>query len=121
MTTSNITNSTPPLLPVKSDYNNGNNNQPAVAGTSAGSPQSGTSNGPGDVKAAAVQANSLLQASNRSLEFQVDDSTKEVVVKIVDNQTGQTLKQIPTQDMLDFIKRMQQLESKKGNLTQEQA
>ncbi|MFA6051973.1 MAG: flagellar protein FlaG [Methylobacter sp.] len=73
------------------------------------------------LKSAAVAGNSILQAVNRNLEFQVDDSTKKVVVKIVDNQSGETVRQIPSEDMMTFIKKMQELDGKTGSVIQDRA
>lgn len=74
------------------------------------------------VKKAAEKGNKFLQATNQSLQFKVDDSTKEVVVKIVDNETGDLVRQIPSEEMLSFIKRMQELDSKhKGAVIQDRA
>jgi flagellar protein FlaG len=73
------------------------------------------------VKTAAATGNSIMQATNRNLEFQVDDSTKKVVVKIVDSQSGKVLRQIPSEDMLAFIDKMQKLEGDKGSVLQDRA
>lgn len=73
------------------------------------------------LKSAAVAGNSILQTVNRNLEFQVDDSTKKVVVKIVDNQSGETVRQIPSEDMMTFIKKMQELDGKTGSVIQDRA
>jgi len=73
------------------------------------------------VKSAAAQGNSILQATNRNLEFQVDESTKKVVVKIVDSKSGDVVRQIPSEDMLAFIKRMQDLEGQQGTMLQDRA
>ncbi|MGZ4953844.1 MAG: flagellar protein FlaG [Methylobacter sp.] len=73
------------------------------------------------LKSAAVVGNSIFQATNRNLEFKVDESTKKVVVKIVDNQSGETVIQIPSEDMLAFIKKMQQLDGEKGSVIQHRA
>lgn len=73
------------------------------------------------LKSAAVAGNSILQTVNRNLEFQVDDSTKKVVVKIVDNQSGETVRQIPSEDMMAFIKKMQELDGKTGSVIQDRA
>ncbi len=72
-------------------------------------------------KTAAETGNSIMQASNRNLEFKVDDSTKKVVVKIVDTQSGKVLRQIPSEDMLAFIDKMQKLEGDKGTVLQDRA
>lgn len=75
-----------------------------------------------EVKKAAEKGNKFLQATNQSLQFTVDDSTKEIVVKIVDNDTGELVRQIPSEEMLSFIKRMQELDSKqKGAVIQDRA
>jgi len=73
------------------------------------------------VKSAAAKGNSILQATNRNLEFQVDDSTKKVVVKIVDSKNGDVVRQIPSEEMLVFIKRMQELEGSQGTMLQDRA
>ncbi len=74
-----------------------------------------------NVKAAAVKGNTLLQAANKNLQFQVDEATKQVVVKIVDSKTGEVVRQIPTVEMLDFIRAMKELEGNTGRLYQAKA
>lgn len=76
---------------------------------------------PDVVKNAAAQGNSLLQSVRRNLQFQVDDSTKELVVKIVDSESGKTVRQIPSEEMLDFVKRMQELDGQQGSVLQDRA
>ncbi len=73
------------------------------------------------VKAVATTGNAMLQAANRSLSFQIDDTTKQVVVKIVDSKTGELVRQIPTVEMLDFMRRMKELEGNSGSLLQTKA
>ncbi len=69
-----------------------------------------------NVKAAVVVGNALLQSANHNLQFQIDDATKQVVIKIVDNKTGELVRQIPTVEMLDFIRHMKELEGKPGSI-----
>ncbi len=73
------------------------------------------------VKAAAVAGNTILQASNKNLQFQVDEATKQVVVKVVDSKTGEVVRQIPTVEMLDFIRAMKEQETNSGKLYQAKA
>jgi flagellar protein FlaG len=73
------------------------------------------------VKKAADQGNSLLQFVQRNLQFKVDDSTKELVVKIVDSQSGDVVRQIPSEEMLSFIRRMQELDGQQGSVLQDRA
>ena len=74
-----------------------------------------------EVKSAAKEVNSMLQAVNRNLEFKVDDSTNKLVVKIVDSKSGEVVRQIPSEDVLVFMKRMQELEGNQGSVLQDRA
>jgi len=98
--------------PAANGVNNGQN--PKNPATSAEVPLS-------TVKTAAATGNSILQATNRNLQFQVDESSKRVVVKIVDSQNGKVLRQIPSEDMLAFIDKMQKLDGDKGSVLQDRA
>jgi flagellar protein FlaG len=73
------------------------------------------------VKAAAAVGDSVLRAINKDLQFQVDDATKQVVVKIIDSKTGKVIRQIPTVEMLDFIRVMKEQEANTGKLYQAKA
>jgi len=73
------------------------------------------------VKKAIDQGNTLLQAVKRNLQFKVDDATREMVVKIVDSNSGEVVKQIPSEEMLAFVKRMQELEGQQGSVIQDRA
>jgi|LakWasMet43_HOW7_FD_contig_123_3160_length_3820_multi_9_in_0_out_0_2 flagellar protein FlaG len=73
------------------------------------------------VKKAAEQGNSILQATQRNLQIKVDDATKETVVKIVDSESGELVRQIPSEDMLAFIRRMQELQGEQGSVIQDRA
>lgn len=49
------------------------------------------------------KANKALQAkAPNELAFSVDKGTGEYVVKMIDQQTGKTIRQIPSQEMLDI-------------------
>ncbi|ODT84324.1 MAG: hypothetical protein ABS69_03680 [Nitrosomonadales bacterium SCN 54-20] len=45
-----------------------------------------------------------------SLEFSVDDETNRIIVKVVDNETRELVKQIPMEEMLALAKAMNQLQ-----------
>lgn len=73
------------------------------------------------VKNATDTANPYLQAVNRNLEFKVDSSTKEVVVKVVDSANGKVVRQIPSEEILSFIKRLKELDGQNGSILQDRA
>jgi flagellar protein FlaG len=73
------------------------------------------------VKEAVNSGNTMLQSASSSLSFEIDSATKQVVVKIVDRNTGELVRQIPTVEILDFMRRMKELEGNSGSLIQAKA
>jgi flagellar protein FlaG len=81
----------------------------AVAGASkgeAGMKSTGVEPAPAALPSAAalkdaVQAGTkALQQFNQSLEFQIDEKSKQSVVRVVDTQTKEVIRQIPTPEFL---------------------
>lgn len=59
----------------------------------------------------AVEAiNKTIQAASQNLEFSVDKDMSVVVVKVVDQQTKQVLRQIPTEEALEIAKSLDKLQ-----------
>jgi len=74
-----------------------------------------------ELKALVHEGNTLFQKAGSNLQFQIDDATKQVVVKVVDSKTGEVVRQIPTVEMLDFIRAMKEQEGNMGKLFQTKA
>ncbi|MBP0048545.1 flagellar protein FlaG [Marinobacterium sp. AK62] len=51
---------------------------------------------------AVEKMNELMQSGRRSLNFSVDDSTEKVVIKVMDLETDEVVRQIPTEETLKF-------------------
>lgn len=62
------------------------------------------------VTKAVQDINKTIQATHQGLEFSVDNGTHEVVVKLIDQQTKQVLRQIPTQEALEIAKSLDKLQ-----------
>lgn len=59
-----------------------------------------------DVRAAVAEVKQVLElASGKQLNFEVDDSGKQVLVKIMSSE-GDLLRQIPSREMLELHKRL---------------
>jgi uncharacterized FlaG/YvyC family protein len=56
------------------------------------------------VEAAAQQLNDFMKRNSIQLKFSVDDDTNEVVVKVVQSQTGKVIRQIPSEEALKIAK-----------------
>ena len=52
------------------------------------------------MKVAAQQIESYLRSIGRALEFSIDDSTGLTVVRVRDAATGETIRQIPSEEAL---------------------
>lgn len=52
------------------------------------------------LESAVNNANKVFEQSNRSLEFSVDTDTKKPIVKLIDTETGDLIRQFPSEEML---------------------
>lgn len=50
--------------------------------------------------------NSLAQQMHRELRFSLDDESGEMVIKVIDKETDQVLRQIPSQEVLELRQRL---------------
>ncbi len=55
---------------------------------------------PDGVKQAATEINQALKSLNDHLQFSVDNSTNSTVVKLIDGNTGEVVRQIPPEEIL---------------------
>lgn len=61
--------------------------------------------------AAVERFQSLVQDLQRNLNFSVDDSSGEVVVKVIDGESGKLIRQIPSEDLLRLSERLEDMRS----------
>lgn len=47
-----------------------------------------------------VELNSYMQNMNRSLQFSVDDQSGDTVIKVIDSETDEVIRQIPAEELL---------------------
>lgn len=64
---------------------------------------------PAEVEAIASEVQIYLKRLNTELRFEVDSDSKKVVVKIVDPENDEVIRQIPSEELLAIRKRMQDL------------
>lgn len=64
---------------------------------------------PGEVEAIATEVQIYLKRLNTELRFEVDNESRQVKVKIVDPDTGEVIRQIPSEEILAIRKRMEDL------------
>lgn len=61
---------------------------------------------PEKVERAVRQINDYLQVVQRNLQFSVDQDTKQVVIKVIDAATGEVVRQIPPEAVLEMARAM---------------
>lgn len=61
---------------------------------------------PAVVKKAAEQINEFMRSSSRNLQFSVDKGTGRIIVKVVDQESGEVIRQIPPEETLAIAKNL---------------
>ncbi len=59
-----------------------------------------------DVAEAADKINTLFQNENRSLQFKLDEDSGRTVINVVDTKTGEQIKQIPSEELLEISRKI---------------
>lgn len=88
----------------------------AVAGPGQTDKQNATTQE--EVDQAAQKINEALQTVSQKLEFSVDKDTDDIVVKVLDKESGDVIRQIPSEELLKIAKALDKL---KGLLVKDQA
>lgn len=70
------------------------------------------------VEQAAARVKEVLRGTTSRLEFEIDPDLNKVVIKILNGDSGEVIRQIPSQELLDLAKH---LDGPKGVLVREHA
>ena len=70
------------------------------------------------VEDAVKSINTMMKALSPNLEFAIDSDTERTVVKVVDKQTNEVIRQLPSQEALEIAKAVDRLQ---GLLIREKA
>ncbi len=65
--------------------------------------------GPQEAKEVVFAVQEELEKLNVRLVFNVDEDTKEIVVKVVDPKTNEVIKQIPPEELLEIRKKLDEI------------
>jgi len=88
--------------------------QQAAKDLKPGSSSDSTTDAQGDggsIDAAVADIQSFVQTVKRGLNFNVDDSSGEVVVKVIDTDSGKLVRQIPSEELLKLAERLEDIRS----------
>lgn len=65
------------------------------------------------LKKAVENANNAARSANRQLNFSIDSSTERIVVRVINEASGEVIRQIPSKEMLDIAAHLAEA-AKKG-------
>jgi uncharacterized FlaG/YvyC family protein len=98
----------PGAAPVKSaPAENANDPSPVQGGQAPPAPAQAT-------ETAAKQINEHLQQTNSELQIQTDKDTGRIVYKVINTSTGQTVLQVPSEDVLAMARNLRSLDKQMG-------
>lgn len=90
------------------------NNQTKVPVFSADNQVSQDEFSPEEIEEAVTQISEFVQASSRQLNFSVDEDSNKQVVKVTDAESGDVIRQIPSEEVLKLSERLQNLQTEVG-------
>ena len=76
----------------------------------AAAPQAPAQNHPEHVAQAVKTINATLTNLNQNVEFTIDEDSQRTVVKVIDQETKQVLRQMPSQEALDIANALDRLQ-----------
>ncbi len=63
------------------------------------------------IKQAAVELNNMLKSLTSAIEFTVDTRSEKIVVHIVDSETNEEIRQIPSEEMMTLARSIERMSS----------
>lgn len=66
------------------------------------------------IESAVSQLSEFVQTNNKQLNFSVDEGSDKQVVKVIDTESGEVIRQIPTEEVLKLSERLQDLQIEVG-------
>lgn len=76
---------------------------------------------PAELGEAVARLQDHVQTLHRELHFRIDEVTGQTVVRVVDADTGDLIRQIPSQDALDTLQTVEAMQAGSGLLVRERA
>lgn len=64
-----------------------------------------------DIQSALGEVSDFVQAQNRNLNFSFDNEAQRSIVKVTDSETGELIRQIPSEEVLRLSERIKNLQS----------
>lgn len=66
------------------------------------------------IETALDEVTSFIQTQNRQLDFSFDEQSNRSIIKVTDSDSGETIRQIPSEDVLKLAQRIKELQTDAG-------
>jgi len=76
---------------------------------------------PAQLQNAVDSINLVMRQSNQNLEFSLEPNTQKPIIRMVDTETGQLIRQIPSEEMLEITRSIDQFMQRQGLLLNQKA
>ncbi|MCG5261809.1 flagellar biosynthesis protein FlaG [Cupriavidus gilardii] len=63
-----------------------------------------------DIRRAIGELTEVLRTTSIGLRFEIDEATNRVVTKVIDKETGELIRQMPTEEVLRFARALDRLQ-----------
>jgi flagellar protein FlaG len=83
--------------------------QAGVSAVASKTPAAGPQPSRDDLNAAVKKINESMPPSAQSLQFSIDEDSKDIVVKVIDQSTKEVVRQIPTEEALEIAKSLDKM------------
>jgi len=67
--------------------------------------------GPGAIRSAVDNANTMMKRMNVGIEFSFDEEAGEMVIKVIDAETRDILRQFPSEEMMALSRAMERMQA----------
>ncbi len=75
-------------------------------------------NNSAEISEAVGQINDFIQTVDRNLSFSMDDTSGKTVIKVIDSNSGQLIRQIPNEEVLALASHLQELSKESVSLSE---
>ncbi|PLQ00981.1 flagellar protein FlaG [Cupriavidus pauculus] len=82
---------------------------PAATAQDTGN-HAGSGGSSGNMAAAVEELVDVLKTTSIGLRFEIDDTTHRVITKVVDKETGELIRQLPSEEVLRFARAIDKLQ-----------
>jgi flagellar protein FlaG len=76
---------------------------------------------PEEVETAVRNLNDYVQNVQRNLQFNIDDDSGHTIIKVIDSETEELIRQIPSEEVLAVARHLRETEEQQGMIFQQKA